>query len=194
MLKRGEAAHARGPMAVAVAWWPSGRVEAWAAVAEPPTLAARGQADGVGDLYERMRGRGELARHVSLADFLRSVRGRLAGERVITGRGRHAPTARSPVRGGRQRMALALDPASGRPGLALGIRAVAVAVAAGRLRATPSLLLRTGLAAASVRRDEMGQPSLAAARQGQRIHAVRALVLAAFADSARPAGGGALAF
>ena len=179
-------------MAVAVAWWPSGRVEAWAAVAEPPSLAARGAADGVGDLYDRMAERGELVRRDSLADFVAAVRGAI-GESAVALAAADAHRQRE-IRAARSGWRWRWLPHQAGPDWSLGIRAVAVAVAMRRIRTAPSLLMRAALAGTSVRRDAMGQPSLAPARQGQRIHAVRALVLAAFASRARPAGGGSLAF
>ena len=47
-------------MSSVAAWYPTGRLEALAAFPHYPTLHDRGQADGVGPLYQRMNTRGEL--------------------------------------------------------------------------------------------------------------------------------------
>lgn len=48
-------------MSAAAAFWPdTGRLEAVACFPEHPSLAARGLADGVGNVYARMHARGEL--------------------------------------------------------------------------------------------------------------------------------------
>ena len=48
-------------MSAVVALWTNGRLEAWSAFPAVPDLKTRGQADGVGCLYEEMRERGELS-------------------------------------------------------------------------------------------------------------------------------------
>ena len=70
---QGQEAERRGPwalgvdlgenqaMSAAAAYWPeTGRLEVLAVFPERPTLAERGQRDGVGPLYERLAARGEL--------------------------------------------------------------------------------------------------------------------------------------
>ena len=47
-------------MSAVAGFWPAGRLEALACFPEVPSLAERGLADGVGDLYQRMHRRGEL--------------------------------------------------------------------------------------------------------------------------------------
>lgn len=74
-------------MTTAVAIWPkTWRMEAWAAFPFEPTLAKRGEADGVGDRYVRMAARGELRRlggpgyHVTpVPIFLERLRNRAGG-------------------------------------------------------------------------------------------------------------------
>ena len=75
-------------MTALVAFFPSsGRFEAWAALPGTPNLKERGQADGVGDLYEEMQRRGELAiyagRLVPVGEFLKDCAARIAGCKVI---------------------------------------------------------------------------------------------------------------
>ena len=62
-------------MSAAAAYWPqTGRLEAICAFPEEPTLAKRGEIDGVGGLYEQMAGRAELittpGRTVAIAELL----------------------------------------------------------------------------------------------------------------------------
>lgn len=174
-------------MAVAVAWWPSGRVEVWAGVREHPTLEARGQSAGVGDLFRRMADRGELRTTSSLAEFLAGVRGELAGEAVVLAAAdAHRQREILAAAGGGWRWRWL--PHQGGPDWALGIRVAATAAATRRLRIAPSLLMRSALAATALQRDGTGQPSLTAVRERQQIGAVRALCLAAFADTGRPTG------
>ena len=72
----------------AAAYWPdTGRCEIFAGVGGIPDPAARGQADGVGDLYQRMADRGELwayagQRETPLTDFVADVAARLDGVNV----------------------------------------------------------------------------------------------------------------
>ena len=71
-----------------VAFWPStGRLEAWAACGDNPTLEERGRADGVGRRYERMQERGELilypGRVTPAAAFLNDMAARLEGWHVV---------------------------------------------------------------------------------------------------------------
>ena len=48
-------------MCAAVSHWPdTGRLDAWAGYGDTPTLADRGEADGVGVRYAQMHERGEL--------------------------------------------------------------------------------------------------------------------------------------
>ena len=48
-------------MSAAAAYWPAtGRLDSFAVFPEKPSLLERGRRDGVGDLYHRMAGRGEL--------------------------------------------------------------------------------------------------------------------------------------
>ena len=75
-------------MTAAVGWWPeSGRMEAWGAFPGEPNLVDRGQADGVGDRYQRMQNRGELTvfpgRSTPVASFLAHVAELLDGYDVI---------------------------------------------------------------------------------------------------------------
>ena len=75
-------------MSALVAIWPStGRLEAWAALPDTPSLRDRGAADGVGSLYSQMEQREELklyaGRLVPVGEFLKDCASRISGFRVI---------------------------------------------------------------------------------------------------------------
>lgn len=189
-------------MAAIAAWWPTGRVEIWAAVAARPPLADRGRAEGVGDLLIRMHARDELllapALETPLEHVLPICAGALAGVRVtlaVADTTRQRELRRAVAGAGGAWPWRWVSHHAGGPDWSLGIRAVVGQAAAGRLKVATSLLMRTALAATALHRDGMGQPSLAPATDRGRIHPVRALVLAAFASAVRPAaGGGGMAF
>ena len=75
-------------MCALVAYWlETGRLEAWGAFGDNPTLAARGKADGVGGDYEALHKRGELwtypGRVTPVDLFLADCMTRLHGQRVV---------------------------------------------------------------------------------------------------------------
>lgn len=75
-------------MSAAVAYWPeTQRMEGLCAFPAEPGLKARGDADGVGSLYERMASRGELmvtnGRTVNVAEFLHSAFSRFDAPTVV---------------------------------------------------------------------------------------------------------------
>ena len=172
-------------MTGAVAVWPAtGRMEVWAALPDVPSLMERGKADGVGSLYERMFGRGELrtyaGRVTDVGAFLRDV-----AEEV--GPVRRAGADRFRVAEGLQ----ALDDArarwpmtwrgTGAHAKADGshdVRAFQRAVISGRLRCVESVLVASALKEATVRTDEAGNPALYKARSHGRIDVVQAGVIA----------------
>ncbi len=76
-------------MTCAAGFWPaSQRLECYGAFGDVPDLAARGEADGVATLYERMADRGELrtwpGRATPVYEFLEWFSGLLEGESVMS--------------------------------------------------------------------------------------------------------------
>ena len=74
-------------LTAATAFWPAtGRLDCWGGCGDTPDLATRGEADGVGDRYQRMADRGELrtgpGRVTPVAEFLAWVVKELDGETV----------------------------------------------------------------------------------------------------------------
>ena len=186
-------------LAALAAWWPSGRVEVWAVAGARPTLAERGVADSSGDLWQRMADRGELrvlpAATPPAEGLLASAADALAGQRIVLAAAdAHRKREVRPAFRGRGIRWRWVSHQTAGADWSLGIRALAGRAHAGRLRVRSSLLARSALSAAAVQRDGLGQLMFAAARRQPAAAVVRALVLAAFADAARPSGGGALAF
>ena len=87
-------------MTACVAYWPQvGRLEAWGAFPAEPDLQTRGLKDGTGQVYLRMEARDELRTYPGLVtpvgEFLRDVKTRLAGQRILSIRRRSLPESRS---------------------------------------------------------------------------------------------------
>lgn len=172
-------------MTAAAAYWPAtGRLEVSGAYGDEPDLAARGEADGVGERYLRMAERGELAtfpgRVTPCGPFLASVAERLAGETVML------------AVADRYRMAEGLDAlaaagvawpmewraqGAGRDGSA-DVRALQRSIEGGRLRPGKSLMLESAILESAVRHDANGNPALEKSRSRGRIDALAAAVLA----------------
>ena len=74
-------------MSALTAMWANGRMEVFAGFGDTPNLSDRGQSDGVGQLYERMKDRGELVlyagRVVPVGEFLKDCAARLKGQTII---------------------------------------------------------------------------------------------------------------
>ena len=159
-------------MSAVAAYWPSGRLEALACFPEVPSLAERGLADGVGDLYGRMHRRGELivaGRRVSDIEGLlgeaRERWGRPAA--LVCDRWREAelrdvldrvrfPPAAITVRG------------MGYLDGGADVRAFRAAVLGDFVRPASSLLLTAALAEARVATDPAGNSKLAKNVEGGR--------------------------
>ena len=159
-------------MSAVAGYWPSGRLEAVACFPESPSLAERGLADGVGDLYQRMARRGELivaGRRVSDIEGLlgealdrwgRPValvcdRWREAELRDALDRVRFPPAAVA-VRG------------MGYLDGGADVRAFRAAVLSDLVRPVVSLLLTAALAEARVATDPAGNAKLAKNSEGGR--------------------------
>ena len=159
-------------MSAVAGYWPSGRLEAVACFPETPSLAERGLADGVGDLYQRMHRRGELivaGRRVSDIEVLlgealdrwgrpRALvcdRWREAELRDALDRVRFPPAAVE-VRG------------MGYLDGGADVRSFRAAVLGDRVRPVVSLLLTAALAEARVSTDPAGNSKLAKNTEGGR--------------------------
>ena len=174
-------------MTCAVAVWPrSGRMEAWGAFGSIPELADRSKADGQGNLYVRMRLRGELAvfegRVTPAAAFLQDIAARLAGEDVVAAgadgyRRAEAIDALAaagvqwPMHWRRQGPGATADGSA-------DVRAFQRLVLARKVRVKESLLLASAIAESSIRRDVNGNPALDKSRANGRIDALSAAVIA----------------
>ena len=172
--------------ALCCAWPSTGRVEAWGAFPDTPSLADRGTADGVGSLYLRMQSRGELktyaGRITPVGEFLKDCAARLAGERVLVA---------GADRFRRQEAIQALESAnlrwpvewrgtgaSSRADGSFDVRSAQRAVLSRKLRTTQSLLLESAIKESVIRRDGAGNPALDKARKNARIDALSAFVIA----------------
>jgi len=180
-------------MTAAAFYWPeSGRLECLGTFPSLPSLLDRGQVDAVGPRYVEMHDRGELTvlgdKTVPVAAWLAEVVRHVQGESIA---------AITMDRYKQSELGEALDRA--------GIRAPLVwrgqgfrdggedcerfrrAVFDGKVRARPSLLLRSAFADAVTLRDPANNLKLAKARSTGRIDAAAASVLAV-AEGARIAG------
>ena len=188
-------------MSAVAGYWPDGRLEALACFPEVPSLAERGLADGVGDLYQRMHRRGELicaGRRVSdIETLLGEALDRWGRPRaLVCDRWRESelrdaldrvrfPPAAVEIRG------------QGFKDGGADVRDFRRAVLGDRVRPVTSLLLTSALAEARVATDPAGNSKLAKSSEGGRRQKARddaaaAAVLAVAAGArqwhSRPAG------
>ena len=180
-------------MTAAAFYWPdTGRLECLGTFPSQPSLLDRGQIDGVGSRYCEMQDRGELRvlgeKTVPVAAWLSEVAKHVQGERIA---------AITMDRYKQSELGEALDRA--------GVRAPLVwrgqgfrdggedcerfrrATFDGKVKARPSLLLRSAFADAVCLRDPANNLKLAKARSNGRIDAAAAAVLSV-AEGARIAG------
>ena len=173
--------------AAAALWIRTGRMEFWGAFPDTPGLADRGLSDGVGNLYERMHDRGEVAiysgRVTPVDGFLRDVAGRLDGEDIIAAgadRYRKAEALQAmesaDVRWPMQWRGTGASPkADG----SHDVRAFQRLVLTRTLRTSSSLMMASAISESSIRRDAAGNPALSKARDKARIDCLQASVIAA---------------
>ena len=165
-------------MSAAAAFWPAtGRLDSLAVFPEQPSLAERGRADNVRDLYSRMAARGELLQRGELVSsvpgLLTAVRDRWGVPRaVVCDRWREAEL--------RQCLEAARFPAAGLIVRGQGfkdggqdLRAFRRAVVKGRVRPVVSLLLRSAMAEARAVMDPAGNAKLGKRTEGGRRAAAR---------------------
>ena len=188
-------------LTAAASYWPqTGRLDTWGGCGDTPSLPARGEADGVGDRYERMAERGELrtgpGRVTPVAEFLAWVVEDLDGEVVeyaAADRYRRAEAQDALDAAG---VSWPMDwraQGSGKDG-SEDIRHFQRAVEGETLRPGESLLLKSAIQEAALRYDENGNPALHKGRQRGRIDALSAAVLAVGLGSRMQSAGGGWAF
>ena len=182
--------------AVAAYWPATGRLDAVACFPSIPSLAERGLSDGVGVLYQRMAGAGELLTlglHVSdVAALLREAFDRWGVPSIIVSdRWREGDLRDALTAAGFPMTALALRGQGFKDG-AEDVRAFQRAALDGRLTPRPLLLLRSAMAEARVVTDTAGASKLSKGVQaGRRLRArddaVAAAILAVAEGSRRSA-------
>lgn len=170
-------------MTAAVVLWPAtGRIETYGAFPVAPSLALRGSADGCGRMYEQAAHDGELwqlgERTTNVQGFIRRLRERLAGERVIVcgaDRYRRAEVEELQLP---WPMAWRGQGASAKADGSHDVRACQRMIIEKRIRSGPSRLLESALANCRIRRDGSGNPALDKAKAHGRIDCASALVIA----------------
>ncbi|MBY6119817.1 terminase [Mameliella alba] len=170
-------------MTAAAFYWPeSGRLEALGTFPGKPGLQDRGQSDGVGDRYAQMRDRGELStlgdKTVPVAAWLTKVMDHVAGEPIgalVMDRYKQAELSEAIDRAG-IRAPLVWRGQGFRDGGEDAER-FRRAVFDGRVRTSPSLLLRSAFADTVCLRDPANNIKIAKARSTGRIDAASATVL-----------------
>ena len=174
-------------MTAAAAFWPaSGRLEVYCGFPATPGLLARGKADFVGDLYQRMHDRGDVklyrGRVAPLGSFLADLGARLDGATVTAfGADRHR---REDVMQGLEDAGLRwrwTPRGTGASSVADGshdVRAFQRAVLSGRLKCAPNLAAEYSVMESDIRYDVAGNPALGKAQARSRIDAMQATVIA----------------
>ena len=174
-------------MSAAVAYWPKTyRLESWAAFPDTPSLAERGSADGVGNLYERALEMGELmtfrGRITPAHDFLAVVLDALQGadvESIGADRFRKAEaigafeSANVPWR----RVWRGVGASATADG-SYDVRSFQAAIVQRRIKLRRGVLFPSSISACTVRRDVSGNPALFKARAISRIDLCSAAVIA----------------
>ena len=173
-------------MSAAVAYWPKTfRLESWAAFPSMPSLAERGSADGVGNLYERAVELGELmtfpGRVTPAHDFLAVVLDALQGadvQSVGADRFRRAEAegayevAKIPWR----RVWRGTGASATADG-SYDVRSFQSAIIEGRIKLLPSVLFPSAIGSCTLRRDVGGNPSIHKSKAIARIDLVSAGVI-----------------
>lgn len=174
-------------MSCFVQFWPvSGRLEAYGAFAADPDLKERGEKDGVGLRYVRMKDRGELRTYpgqaMRPADFIRDCLQRLKGEHIAAigaDRYRKEDVYQELAQAGyRGRVVLRGTGAHAKADGSHDVRAFQLAVLTRQFRVRPSLLWASAIMDSDLRFDEGGNPALNKSRQRGRIDCLSAGVIA----------------
>jgi len=172
-------------MSAAALFWPlTGRLEAVAAFPSQPGLADRGAADGVAGRYVEMADRGELVTMgdttVPVGRFLADVVARLDGQApaaIVGDRFRHAEFLEALRGAGLERVPCVWRGMGWRDG-SEDVERFRRALFEGKVRCTPSLLLRSAFADAITLVDPAGNHKLVKGRSTGRIDAAAATVIA----------------
>jgi len=183
-------------MSAAAFYWPeTGRLECYGWFPSQPSLLDRGAADGVGSRYGEMSSRGELSTlghaTVPVAPWLSEVMRHIEGEHVaalVMDRYKQSELGEAIDRAG-IRVPLVWRGQGFRDG-GEDCERFRRACFDGKVKAKPSLLLRSAFADAVTLRDPANNLKLAKARSTGRIDAAAASVLAV-AEGARMTGRGA---
>ena len=159
-------------MSACAAYWRSGRLDAFAVFPELPGLAARGLADGVGDLYRRMAERSELlVAGQRVSDPVAMLREALhrwgAPAAVVADRWREAELRQSLDAAGVPWCPVVVRGQGYRDG-GEDVRDFRRAVLGALVAPVESLLLRAALAEARTMTDPAGNSKLAKASEGGR--------------------------
>ena len=170
--------------------WPwSFRCEIYGSFPATPTLQERGQADAVGDLYQRLFDQGELevfeGRITPVAVFLERCFERLAGEHILLvgcDRYRKAEAQTALTQAGLDDLPVmwrGQGAASGADG-SHDCRAFSRLILQHKLRVVKgAALLSHAIEVSSIRRDASGNPALSKGKERGRIDALQAAVIAA---------------
>ncbi len=164
---------ATSAMSALSAYWPqSGRLESMAAFPSIPSLSTRGASDHVGGLYQRMADRGELIQaggnSVDVSDLLREgVRRYGPPDIVVADRWREGELRDALEHAGVPVSAFSARGMGFKDG-AEDVRGFRKAAIEGRIKAKPSLLLRSALSQAVTVSDPAGNAKLAKGSQGGR--------------------------
>ena len=165
-------------MSAVCGYWPStGRLDVLAAFPTEPSLAERGLADAVGDLYNRMCRRGELVqtagRVVDVSILLREAMSRFGPpDAVAADRWREAELLDGLELGGIPAAALVSRGQGFKDG-AEDVRAFVRACLTGDVTPSISLLLRSAMKEATVVSDPAGNSKLAKSTEGGRRQMAR---------------------
>ena len=171
-------------MTAACAYWPdSGRVEVVAAFGSVPSLTDRGRWDGVTGLYESMEKRGELVtlgrRAVDLEAFVRLARARFGDADLLVADRYKESELRDALESARYPARELCTRGQGYRDGAEDVRRFRRAIAEGRVKVSPSVLLRSGLAEARTVADVSGNEKLSKHSEGHRRQRARDDVISA---------------
>ena len=172
-------------LTAAAFYWPeTGRLEAYGACGAVPSLAERGEADGIGERYVRMAERGELramgGRTTPVQGFLAWIVELLAGERpelVLADRYRQEEAQDALSLAGIIWPHEWRGSGAGPDGFA-DVRAFQKAIYDKRLRPGFNLFLESAVAESVIEPDKNDNPVLEKRKQNSRIDALSAAILA----------------
>ena len=160
-------------MAACAAYWPeSGRLESLAAFPTEPTLAERGLKDGVGSLYVRMAGRGELIQTggeaVDIEALVKAAVGMFGAPAAIAADRWRAAELRDILRAARVPVCPFHERGQGYKDGGADVRDFRKAIVEGKVKPVRSLLLASAVSEARTVGDPAGNWKLAKNVQGGR--------------------------